>query len=67
MSESRKRLALVAAIDAGTARVRLRPSNYPEPFASRMSGRVKRPLGDIFGLKNFEVNLTSLTDMVEKA
>ena len=39
---------------------RTQPSNYPEPFASRMSGRTKRPLGDLFGLKNFGVNLTRL-------
>ncbi len=36
------------------------PSNYPEPFASRMLGRTKRPLGDFFGIKNFGVNLTVL-------
>src|SRR4051812_35786038 len=36
------------------------PSNYPEPFASRMKGRVKRPLGDVFGLRSFGVNLTRL-------
>jgi uncharacterized cupin superfamily protein len=35
-------------------------SNYPEPFASRMIGREKRPLGDVFGLANFGVNLTNL-------
>jgi len=35
-------------------------SNYPEPYASRMEGRIKRPLGDLFGLQNFGVNLTSL-------
>ncbi|MEL6752133.1 MAG: cupin domain-containing protein [Pseudomonadota bacterium] len=35
-------------------------SNYPEPFASMMAGRVKRQLGDAFGLKNFGVNLTTL-------
>lgn len=35
-------------------------SNYPEPFASRIAGRVKRPLGDPFGLTNFGVNLTRL-------
>lgn len=39
---------------------RTKPSNYPEPFASRTAGRVKRPLGDLFGLKNFGVNLTRL-------
>jgi uncharacterized cupin superfamily protein len=35
-------------------------SNYPEPFFSRMKGRDKRPLGDLFGLANFGVNLTRL-------
>ena len=35
-------------------------SFYPEPFASRMAGRQKRILGDLFGLKNFGVNLTRL-------
>jgi uncharacterized cupin superfamily protein len=39
---------------------RLKPSNYPEPFASRMTGREKRALGDVFGLANFGVNLTHL-------
>jgi uncharacterized cupin superfamily protein len=33
---------------------------YPEPFGSRMVGREKRQLGDLFGLKNFGVNLTRL-------
>jgi uncharacterized cupin superfamily protein len=37
---------------------RTKPSNYPEPFKSIMSGRVKRPLGDLFGLSNFGVNIT---------
>jgi len=32
----------------------------PEPFASRLSRRVKHPLGDAFGLKAFGVNLTRL-------
>lgn len=39
---------------------RTKPSNYPEPFATRMAGREKRPLGDRFGLSNFGVNLTTL-------
>lgn len=39
---------------------RLKPSNYPEPFASRMAGREKRVLGDAFGLANFGVNLVRL-------
>ena len=48
------------AIDTADAPVRNKPSNYPEPFASRMLGRVKQPLGDLFGLTNFGVNLTHL-------
>jgi uncharacterized cupin superfamily protein len=39
---------------------RTKPSNYPEPFVSLMEGRKKRPLGDLFGLANFGVNLTQL-------
>src|SRR5258705_11509734 len=49
------------AIAAGEAPPRTKPSNYPEPFASRMARREKRPLGDLFGLTNFGVNLTRLT------
>ncbi len=42
------------------APVRDKASAYPEPFASMVKGRVKRPLGDLFGLKNFGVNFTTL-------
>jgi uncharacterized cupin superfamily protein len=48
------------AVDAASAPLRAKPSNYPEPFFSRMQKREKRPLGDLFGLKNFGVNLTTL-------
>ena len=48
------------AIVAADAPPRTRQTNYPEPFASRMAGREKRPLGDIFSLTNFGVNLTRL-------
>jgi uncharacterized cupin superfamily protein len=48
------------AIVAEEAPPRTRPSVYPEPFASRMAGRRKHPLGDLFGLTNFGVNLTHL-------
>ncbi|MBB2965054.1 cupin domain-containing protein [Methylobacterium sp. R2-1] len=48
------------AICAANAPVRVKSSNYPEPFASRMEGRIKQPLGDLFGLRNFGVNLTRL-------
>ena len=45
---------------AAEAPKRARASNYPEPFASRMQKREKRPLGDLFGLTTFGVNLTRL-------
>lgn len=48
------------ALDASTAPLRRTPSLYPEPFASMMRGRDKRPLGDLFGLRNFGVNLVTL-------
>ena len=48
------------AIDAKSVPPRTKPSNYPEPFFSRMLKREKRQLGDQFGLKNFGVNLTRL-------
>lgn len=48
------------AIDAAAAAPRKRASNYPEPFASRVSAREKRPLGDLFGVKAFGVNHTRL-------
>jgi uncharacterized cupin superfamily protein len=49
-----------AAIAASEVAPRAKRSNYPEPFASRVAGREKRQLGDVFGLKNFGVNLTRL-------
>ena len=48
------------AIAAAAAPLRATASHYPEPFASRMAGREKRPLGTVFGLSNFGVNLTRL-------
>lgn len=63
MSTSKSPIAITAA----TAPARSRPSNYPEPFASRMSGRTKRPLGDLFGLTNFGVNLTRLAPGAQSA
>jgi len=55
--DSKGRPVAVMALDVPP---RTRPSNYPEPFASRMMGREKRQLGDLFGLVNFGVNLTRL-------
>lgn len=48
------------AIVAADAPPRARPSNYPAMLARLMDGRVKRPLGDLFGLRNFGVNYTVL-------
>ncbi len=48
------------AIEALAVAPRAKASNYPEPFAARMQKRVKRQLGDRFGLKAFGVNLTEL-------
>ncbi|MFO1146933.1 MAG: cupin domain-containing protein [Alsobacter sp.] len=55
------------ALRAGEAPLRTKPSNYPEPFFSRMGRREKRPLGDLFGLRNFGVNLTRLAPGGESA
>lgn len=48
------------AIVAANAPARTKPSNYPPHLAKRVEGRLKRPLGDLFGLTNFGVNLTTL-------
>lgn len=48
------------AMEATQVAPRTQRSIYPEPFASRMAGREKRALGDVFGLSNFGVNLTKL-------
>jgi len=36
-------------------------TTYPEPYAAQVAGRLKRKLGDVFGLTNFGVNLTHLS------
>ena len=46
------------AIHAENASVRGLPDGFP--FARRVAGRMKRPLGDPFGLTVFGVNLTRL-------
>lgn len=58
---------LPIAVVAEETPPRTRPSNYPEPFVSRMAGREKRPLGDLFGLTNFGVNLTRLAPKAASA
>ena len=54
MNEDRLPVALVAA----DAPPRARLTTYPDHLARIFSKRVKHPLGDLFGLKNFGVNLT---------
>ncbi len=56
MNRSRQHIAIHAA----EAPPKSRQTNYPEPFATRVAGRHKQPLGDLFGLANFGVNLTRL-------
>jgi uncharacterized cupin superfamily protein len=56
MSQTTKPVAIVAS----EAPLRVKKSNYPELFVARLAGREKRPLGDLFGLTNFGVNLTRL-------
>ncbi|MBB4065775.1 cupin domain-containing protein [Gellertiella hungarica] len=63
MDDATKPVTLLAE----DAPVRARPSTYPEPFRSRVSGRVKQPLGDLFGLSNFGVNRTTLAPGAESA
>ena len=57
MAEKSTPVAVVAA----EAAPRSIPSILPEPYATRMKGRVKHPLGDLFGLTNFGVNLTRIS------
>ncbi len=55
------------AIPAAFAPARLKPSIYPAVFAARVAGREKRPLGDLFGLRAFGVNLTRLVPGAQSA
>jgi len=48
------------ALIAKEVQPRARKSIYPEMFAARIGERIKRPLGDQFGLTIFGVNLTTL-------
>lgn len=46
---------------------RTKLSIYPAPFAVLMEGREKRQLGEVFGIKNFGVNLTHLKPNAKSA
>ena len=48
------------ALRAADAPPRARATGYPPDLARKVEGREKRPLGDLFGLRNFGVNLTRL-------
>lgn len=48
-------------IYAADAPLRAKPSVYPPMLAGRVKGCEKRPLGDVFGLTNYGVNLTRLS------
>jgi uncharacterized cupin superfamily protein len=48
------------AVEAGAVEPMRPAGGYPEPYRSRAAGRVRRVLGDLFGLTNFGVNLTRL-------
>ena len=48
------------AIIASEAPARPPVSGFPADLADKLAGRQKRPLGDVFGLANFGVNLTRL-------
>ncbi|MEO8185670.1 MAG: cupin domain-containing protein [Deltaproteobacteria bacterium] len=56
MANDQRPLVVVAA----EAPPRARQNVYPEPFARVVAGRLKRPLGDLFGLRNFGVNWTRI-------
>lgn len=55
------------SIKAADAPLRATSSSYPEKFRVRVAGREKRPLGDLFGLASFGVNLTRLKPGAESA
>ena len=55
------------SVRATDAPLRAKATNYPVAFASMVAGREKRPLGDLFGLVNFGVNLTRLPPGVRSA
>lgn len=46
----------VAPLAAEAVPEQTKKTNYPPPFAALVQGRVKRRLGEAFGLKNFGVN-----------
>ena len=56
MADSKHPVSVVAS----EAPPRAKSTGYPPKMAKMVEGRLKRPLGDLFGLTNFGVNLTTL-------
>jgi uncharacterized cupin superfamily protein len=65
MTEQRTQVPVAA--EAASVAPRQTPSNYPALIASRVAGRVKRALGNVFGLNSFGVNLTRLAPGAQSA
>ncbi len=49
-----------APISAKSIPAQMGKTIYPEPYAALVEGRLKRKLGEFFGLTNFGINLTDL-------
>lgn len=58
MESTSKPTTIVAANAAARAKPTAPP--FPASMVAKVAGREKRPLGDLFGLTNFGVNLTRL-------
>lgn len=56
-----------AAIVAVESEPKVSTSAYPVQFLPRLHGRIKQRLGNLFGLKNFGVNLTRLRPGAQSA
>lgn len=67
MTEHARHGAHPVAVSAQDAPPRSKPSSYPPFFAVRMAGRTKRPLGEVFGLRHFGINLTRLAPGAQSA
>jgi uncharacterized cupin superfamily protein len=63
MSQQTKPVAILAS----AVPPRTKKTIYPHVFSTRVEGREKRVLGDLFGLQNFGVNLTRLAPGSESA
>ena len=67
MATAGEKPAFPLAVAAADAPARAKRSGYPQQFLARVEGRLKRPLGDLFGLASFGVNLTRLAPRASSA